>query len=224
MHRFPSTTVRESRKGFPTGTPGTNAGGRESELAMSLIWTRRQWLKVLGGGAAGFTLSRLASAQEAPVATEKAPLEERSIELLNTHTLEHANVVFKRGREYDAAALETLKKLLRDHRNGEMHDIDPRLYDQLFELALAANCHPHYEVISGYRSPESNDRMSAKPGSGVAKKSLHMQGRAMDVRLKNCDCARLRDLALTAKQGGVGYYERSDFVHIDTGNFRTWTG
>jgi len=191
---------------------------------MSLIWTRRQWLKLIGGGAAGLTLSRLAGAQDAPAAAEKAPLEERAIELFNTHTNENAHVVYKRGDEYDPAALETLKKLLRDHRNGEAHDMDPRLYDQLFELAAAANCHPHYEIISGYRSPESNDKMSSKSGSGVAKKSLHMQGRAMDVRLRNCDCAKLRDLALAAKQGGVGYYERSDFVHIDTGNFRTWVG
>jgi len=192
---------------------------------MSLIWTRRQWLKVLGGGAAGFTLPRLAGAQDGSVvAAEKTPLEERSLELFNTHTSEHAHVVFKRGAEYDPAALETLKKLLRDHRNDEAHDMDPRLYDQLFELAVAAKCHPHYEIISGYRSAESNDKMSSKAGSGVAKKSLHMQGRAMDVRLKNCDCAKLRDLALAAKQGGVGYYERSDFVHIDTGNFRTWVG
>ena len=185
---------------------------------MSLIWTRRQWLKVLGGGAAGFTLSRMAFAQDA------APLEERSLELFNTHTNEHAHAVFKRGSEYDTAALETFKKLLRDHRNGEAHDMDPRLYDQLFELADAAKCHPYFEIISGYRSAESNDKMSSKPGSGVAKKSLHMQGRAMDVRLRNCDCSKLRDLALAAKQGGVGYYERSDFVHIDTGAFRTWVG
>ena len=119
---------------------------------------------------------------------------------------ENARVVYKRGADYDAAALATLKNLLRDHRNGEMHDMDPRLYDQLYDLALAAHCEPHYEIISGYRSPESNDKMSAKPGSGVAKKSLHMQGRALDVRLKNCECAELRDLALAAKQGGVGYY------------------
>lgn len=179
---------------------------------------------MLGGGAAGLTLSRLAGAQDAPAVAQKAPLEERAIELFNTHTNENAHVVFKRGEEYDAAALETLKKLLRDHRNGESHDMDPRLYDQLFELAQAANCHPHFEIISGYRSPESNDKMSSKPGSGVAKKSLHMQGRALDVRLKGCKCSALRDFALSAKQGGVGYYERSDFVHIDTGAFRTWVG
>ena len=188
-------------------------------------WTRRRWMKSLLAGSAGLTLARFASAQDAAVvAAEEAPLEERNLELFNTHTNEHAQVIFKRGADYDPAALEVLKKLLRDHRNGEAHDMDPRLYDQLFELARAAKCHPHFEIISGYRSPESNDKMSSRPGSGVAKKSLHMQGRAMDVRLKNCDCAKLRDLALAAKQGGVGYYERSNFVHIDTGNFRTWTG
>jgi len=190
---------------------------------MTGIWTRRRWIKTLLMSSAGMGLSRLASAEGA-VSQENLPPEERSIELFNTHTNEHANVVFKRGSEYDSAALETLKKLLRDHRNGESHDMDPRLYDQLFELAVAAKCHPHFEIISGYRSPESNDKMSAKPGSGVAKKSLHMQGRALDVRLKNCSCAELRDLALAAKQGGVGYYQRSDFVHIDTGTFRTWVG
>ena len=184
----------------------------------AVIATRRDWLKVLGGCTAGFALSRLALAQDAPAA------DERYLELFNTHTQEQAHVVFKRSGKYDQAALDTLKKLLRDHRNGEVHDMDPRLYDQLYDLAVAANCHPHYEIISGYRSPESNDKMSARPGSGVAKKSLHMQGRAMDVRLKNCDCAKLRDLALMAKQGGVGYYQRSNFVHIDTGAFRTWVG
>jgi len=182
-------------------------------------------MKSLIAGGAGLTFARAALAQQASVvAAEEAPLEERNLELFNTHTSESARVVFKRGAHYDPAALQTLKKLLRDHRSGEMYDMDPRLYDQLFDLARAASCHPHYEIISGYRSPETNDKMSSKPGSGVARKSLHMQGRAIDVRLKNCDCAKLRDLALAAKQGGVGYYERSDFVHIDTGTFRTWTG
>jgi uncharacterized protein YcbK (DUF882 family) len=180
-------------------------------------YTRRHWLK-------SAIASSVVLACSPAAFSEDAPPEERTLELYNTHTREHARVVFKRGPDYDAGALDTLKKLLRDHRNGEMHDMDPRLFDQLFELARAAKCDPHYEIISGYRSPESNDKMSSKPGSGVAKKSLHMQGRAMDVRLKNCDCATLRDLALAAKQGGVGYYQRSDFVHIDTGNFRTWTG
>lgn len=174
---------------------------------------------------AGLSLVRWASAEA--VAQEKTAPEtpvERSLKLFNTHTNETVNVVFKRGNEFDAAALTSLNHLLRDHRNGETHEIDPRLFDQLHDLAAAAKCAPHYEIISGFRSQESNDKMSAKPGSGVAKKSLHMQGRALDVRLKGCSSAALRDLALEAKQGGVGYYQHSDFVHIDTGAFRTWAG
>ena len=187
-------------------------------------WTRRRWMQTALAGSAGLSLARLvlADAGQAESATAKIP--EQSIELLNTHTNESVSAVFKRGTEYDADALAKLKHLLRDHRNGESHDMDPRLYDQLHDLALAAHCEPHYEIISGYRSPESNDKMSSRPGSGVAKKSLHMQGRALDVRLRHCPCSDLRDLALAAKQGGVGYYERSDFVHIDTGAFRTWVG
>ena len=179
---------------------------------------------VLSAGA-GLSLARWASAEA--VAQEKADAgkpEERSLKLFNTHTNETVNVVFKRGNEFDAAALTSLNHLLRDHRNGEVHEIDPRLFDQLHDLAVAAKCDAHYEIISGFRSQESNDKMSAKPGSGVAKKSLHMQGRALDVRLKGCFSSELHDLALAAKQGGVGYYKRSDFVHIDTGAFRTWAG
>ena len=184
---------------------------------MITIWTRRRWIKTVLAGSAGLGLSRLASAEEA------APVE-RHLELFNTHTGETASVVYKRGAQFDVVALATLKKVLRDHRNGEMHDMDARLYDQLHELALSAHREPRFEIISGYRSPESNAKMSARPGSGVAKKSLHLQGRALDVRLKSCPCTNLRDLALAAKQGGVGYYRRSDFVHIDTGAFRTWIG
>jgi uncharacterized protein YcbK (DUF882 family) len=176
-------------------------------------------------GSAGFSLSRLAFAEDVAAATAEAekPIV-RSIELFNTHTSETLRAVYKTGHEFDTTALSGFNHLLRDHRNDQLHEIDPRLFDQLHDLAQAAHCDARFEIISGYRSPESNDKMSAKPGSGVAKKSLHMQGRALDVRLKGCPCSDLRDLALAAKQGGVGYYQRSDFVHIDTGAFRTWVG
>jgi uncharacterized protein YcbK (DUF882 family) len=157
-------------------------------------------------------------------APESAPAAERRLKLFNTHTSETVDVVFKRGDEYDAAALTALRNVLRDHRNGESHDMDAGLYDQLFDLAAAAGVEPSYEIISGYRSPDSNSKMAARPGSGVSKNSLHMQGKAIDVRLKNCSVEKLRDLALAAKRGGVGYYQRSRFVHIDTGRFRTWIG
>jgi uncharacterized protein YcbK (DUF882 family) len=156
--------------------------------------------------------------------TVELPVEERSIELFNTHTRATAHVVYKRGDQYEKAALEQLDKVLVDHRSGETHPMDPALFDQLYDLALAAGVPPSYEIISGYRSPESNSKMAAREGSGVSKRSLHMQGRAIDVRLKGCTVEKLRDLALAAKRGGVGYYQRSQFVHIDTGTFRTWIG
>jgi uncharacterized protein YcbK (DUF882 family) len=192
---------------------------------MNGMWTRRRWLNAALAAAAGVTFARLGFAQaQAQAGSSEAGIPERQIELFNTHTNETAKVVFRRGDKYQEDALATLRKVLRDHRNGESHDMDAALFDQLYDLALAADCEPSYEIISGYRSPESNDKMSSRPGSGVAKKSLHMQGRAMDVRLKNCSCEKLRDLALAARRGGVGYYQRSNFVHIDTGAFRTWVG
>ncbi len=164
-------------------------------------------------------------AQEAVTApAPAAPVLERRIKLFNTHTSETVDVVFRRGEVYDEKALETLRNVLRDHRNGESHEMDRGLFDQLVDLASAADVEPSYEIISGYRSPDSNSTMAARPGSGVSKNSLHMQGKAIDVRLKGCTVEKLRDLALAAKRGGVGYYQRSRFVHIDTGRFRTWTG
>jgi uncharacterized protein YcbK (DUF882 family) len=178
---------------------------------------------VMAAGAAA--MSAAVPGQRAGVlAAEEAPPEERYLELTSIHSGKTVRAVYRRGAEFDPGALEAFKELLRDRRNGELHDIDARLYDQLFDLARAAGVPPHYEIISAYRSQESNDKMSARPGSGVSKKSLHMQGRAIDVRLRNFGTAKLRDLAIAAKQGGVGYYQRSDFVHLDTGRFRTWDG
>ena len=190
---------------------------------MSQDWTRRRLIQTVLAGGAGLTLARLAGAEDIAAAeAPKAPA--FFLELYNTHTSETASAVVARGAKLDSTTLALFRNVLRDHRNGESHDMDPRLFEQLHDLALAAHCDARYEIISGYRSPESNDKMSSRPGSGVAKKSLHMQGRALDVRLKGCPCSTLRDLALAAKQGGVGYYQRSDFVHIDTGAFRTWVG
>lgn len=173
----------------------------------------------LGGGSRASGQGVLA-AEESPSAAG----DERYLTLTSIHTRHTVRAVYKRGPTFDPTALESFKNLLRDRRNGELHDIDAGLYDQLFDLARAAGREPNYEVISAYRSPESNDKMSARPGSGVSKRSLHMQGRAIDVRLRDFPTSRLRDLAISAKRGGVGYYERSDFVHLDTGRFRTWVG
>jgi uncharacterized protein YcbK (DUF882 family) len=99
--------------------------------------------------------------------------------------------------------------------------MDPKLYVLLSDLARTAGLEPRYEVISGYRSPATNAGLIAR-GHHVAKQSMHMQGRAMDVRLHGIELAAFRDLALAAKRGGVGFYPRSNFVHVDTGRVRTW--
>ena len=177
----------------------------------------RSWLRIL----TGLMLVARAVGQDT---SAPAPAEERAIELYNTHTRETVRVVYKRGNDFVPEALARLNHVLIDHRSGEVHEMDPRLFDQLFDLAAAAGVEPSYEIISGYRAPESNAKLAAVPGSGVSKHSMHMQGRATDVRLKGCTVEKLRDLALAAKRGGVGYYRRSQFVHIDTGRFRTWIG
>jgi uncharacterized protein YcbK (DUF882 family) len=183
-------------------------------------WTRRRLMQTAIAGSAGLTLAHFASAKGEAVS--ETPLE-RTLELHNTHTGETVSLVYRRGDTYLAPAIASLRKVMRDHRNGESHDIDLVLYDQLYDLAHAAKCDARFEIISGYRSPTSNAKMAAA-SRGVAKHSLHVHGRAIDVRLHGCSCTNLRDLALAAAKGGVGYYRRSDFIHIDTGRFRTWNG
>ncbi len=196
-------------------------------LHMNEIWSRRQFVQTAFATGAGLTIARFATATATTAqgeAVSETPVLERQLELHNTHTNETVSVVYRRGEDYLPNAVESLRHLMRDHRSGEAHDIDLKLYDQLHDLARAARCEPRFEIISGYRSPASNASMASRPGSGVAKKSLHMEGRAIDVRLHQCPCDDLRDLALAAAKGGVGYYRRSDFVHLDTGRFRAWNG
>ena len=147
----------------------------------------------------------------------------RWLELFNTHTAEALSLAYRDARGLVAPALGKLQWILRDHRANEAAPMDPLLFDQLADLAQAAGVEPRFDIISGYRSPRTNARL-AGAGRGVARRSLHMEGRAIDVRLRGVSCADLRDLALAAGRGGVGYYRSSDFVHLDTGRVRSWAG
>jgi uncharacterized protein YcbK (DUF882 family) len=182
-----------------------------------MSWNRRRVL-LSGGALAGATLAARLTTAEAKDADES-----RHIELYSLHTAERLNIVYWRDAAYDAAALEKIEQLLRDFRNNERHEIDPKLLDYLTTVAAALGKEPKFSVISGYRSPQTNQRLHEK-SSGVSEHSLHMQGRAMDVRLNGIDCAELAARAIELKLGGVGYYRASDFVHLDTGKFRTWRG
>lgn len=185
---------------------------------------RRQLLRWLTLGPAALALASrqgLAAAANAPL--ERSAWAPRDLSLRNLHTDERMVVRYFDQGAYLPQALARLNHLLRDHRSGEATTMDPGLFDQLHVLAACAGCEPHYEIISGYRSSRSNETLR-ETSSGVAKHSLHMEGRAIDVRLHGTACSSLRDLALAQGRGGVGYYAKSDFVHLDTGRVRSWAG
>jgi uncharacterized protein YcbK (DUF882 family) len=143
--------------------------------------------------------------------------------LLNTHTGEVTDTVYRTDSGYLPGELGRLDWLLRDHRTGEVLPLDARLFDLLRELASSVGLEPRYQVISGYRSPATNAMLVAN-SDGVSSRSLHMEGKAIDVRLEDLPLERLRDLALARQAGGVGYYPASDFVHLDVGRVRSWSG
>ena len=147
--------------------------------------------------------------------------EERKLSFYNTHTHERLMVIYKECENYIPEALKRVNYILRDHRTGEIHPIDPKLMDYLYDVLTRVGNHGEVHIISGYRSPRSNTKLR-KRSKGVAGGSLHMQGRALDFRLPGTDIAVLRDTALAMKRGGVGYYKKSDFIQIDTGRVRFW--
>jgi len=148
-------------------------------------------------------------------------IQERRLSFYNTHTRERVTVIYKKGDGYVPGAMEKIGYILRDHRSNEIHAIDPRLMDFLYDLLTKVNNHGEVHIISGYRSPKTNAKLRQK-SKGVAGGSLHMQGKALDFRLPGTDTAVLRDTARKMKRGGVGYYKKSDFIQIDTGRVRNW--
>jgi uncharacterized protein YcbK (DUF882 family) len=147
----------------------------------------------------------------------------RRLTFVNLHTGERLESEYFRANGYVPDSLAAIRTVLRDFRNDEQHVIDPKLMDYLYDVARRAGVAPEFSVISGYRSPRTNAQLRER-SSGVARHSLHVEGRAIDVRLAGVGCADLAGCALDLARGGVGYYRRSDFVHLDTGVFRTWNG
>jgi len=146
---------------------------------------------------------------------------ERSLAFKNLHTGESLRATFWAEGRYLNDELKAVNRVLRDHRSGDVHPMDPKLLDLLYALQQLVAVAGSFHIISGYRSPASNQKLRSKSG-GVAKKSLHMQGKAIDIRLPGCKLQHLRNAALELKAGGVGYYAKSDFIHVDTGRVRRW--
>ncbi len=145
----------------------------------------------------------------------------REVSFLNAHTGEKFKGEYWQKGRYLPDAFKEIKHIMRDHRTGEIFPIDPRLVDILFVLKKKFNTNNHYRIFSGYRSPATN-KMLRRSSFGVARKSLHMQGQAVDLRLPGYSLSALRRQAMALRAGGVGYYPKSQFVHLDTGRVRHW--
>jgi uncharacterized protein YcbK (DUF882 family) len=145
----------------------------------------------------------------------------RSVSFVHTHTGERLTAAYWKDGEYQPEVLDQVNRLLRDFRTNEVHAIDPALLDLLFDLRIKVGSERAFHVISAYRSPKTNE-MLRKSSDGVAEHSMHLLGKAIDIRLESFPTARLAEVARSLRRGGVGYYAASDFVHVDTGRVRYW--
>jgi uncharacterized protein YcbK (DUF882 family) len=145
----------------------------------------------------------------------------RTLAFVSTHTEEKILATYWRDGVYDRGALKDINYVLRDFRSGEIAAIDRNLLDLLADLHHRSGSRKPFQVISGYRSPQTNAMLAAE-SSGVAKHSLHMEAKAIDIRLSDVALHDLQQTAVGMKAGGVGYYAKSDFIHVDTGRVRYW--
>ena len=179
--------------------------------------SRRDFMKIGTGFLASCLLPSAGWAALSPDHTR------RSLSFYNTHTGERLSVCYFKNGAYCPDAMAKINHILRDHRTGDTKAMDPTLLDLLACVHRQLGCSTPFHIISGYRSPKTNAALRRQT-TGVAKFSYHMLGRAIDIRLPGCKTRQLRNLCMDLKEGGVGYYPRSDFVHLDTGAFRTWKG
>jgi uncharacterized protein YcbK (DUF882 family) len=177
---------------------------------------RRRFLKIFAKTALCgiFPASALA-------AIDRLAVSKRVLSLYNIHTGQSSDVCYYAQGRYQPDALKKIDHILRDHRTGESNPIHKELLDLLYSISRTLDRPARFHIISGYRSPETNAMLREK-SKCVAKDSLHMEGEAVDIRVPGCDTRWLRNVCMTLKSGGVGYYPKSDFVHVDIGHVRFW--
>ena len=174
--------------------------------------SRRGFLGAAVCAAAGLLLPKGAFA---------SPLSPRVLRFDHLHTGEKLAIEYWKGGTYEAHGLQAINHLMRDFRTGDEHPIDTALLDLLHGLAEDTGTRRPWEIISAYRSPATNAALHSR-SDGVASRSLHLRGQAIDIRLGDVALKDLRRAALASRRGGVGYYEDSNFVHVDTGRVRAW--
>lgn len=166
----------------------------------------------------GPLLASLSSASQ-----QTLPGNERALSFYHTHTGKALDIVYSRDGEYIPSALEEINGFLFDFRTGDRAEMDVELLDLIYDVREALGSDGTYQVVSAYRSPKTNEMLRGRSqNTGVAKRSQHLLGKAIDVRLEGVNTATLRNTAIAMQRGGVGFYEASDFVHIDTGRVRRW--
>lgn len=183
-----------------------------------MVHSRRRFLKAGLMAAAACILPPLGAQASTPPRTKAS---RRELRFYNTHTNESLDICYCAEGRYLPEALRAVNHIMRDHRTGEVRPIDPRLLDLLHGIGKQAGDAPPLHIISGYRSPATNASLRRRSG-GVARRSLHMQGTAVDIRIPEIPLPRLHKIALGMGKGGVGYYPKSDFVHVDIGQVRHW--
>lgn len=195
--------------------------GQATEQVINSVQRRlflRQSLSATAAvGLAALTSNSYASALTAPIFDP-----DRKLRLVNTHTWEKLDVVYWSQGRYITESLEKINNLMRDHRANESIDMDTKLIDDLHNLYGLLDSNERIHVLSAYRTKATNAKLR-KRSSGVAKYSLHMEGRAIDISLPGRAANTVRKAALSMETGGVGYYASSGFVHIDTGTVRNWS-
>lgn len=182
------------------------------------IGARRKFLKGLAYGTVAASMPGFTGIAKASTNWLQRP---RELAFYNLHTEEKLSLTYFEGGQYITDAVKELNYLLRDHRSDDVYSMDLELYDLLYDLQSMLGGNKTLQVISGYRSPSTN-AMLKRQSSGVAKKSLHMLGQAIDIRIEGVDSRVVQKASIAMKRGGVGYYRQSDFVHVDTGGVRKW--
>jgi uncharacterized protein YcbK (DUF882 family) len=181
-----------------------------------------QFKSLLSAGLIAFLVLSAAPAARAADASPAADSGSYRLRLYHLHTGERLDLVYRIGDQYLAGPIAELNHFLRDHRSGDVKDYDIREFDLLHDLLVKlGRPDSEIDIVCGYRSLASNNYLR-KRGPGVALNSQHIEAKAIDIRIPGVPTAEVRDAALSLQRGGVGYYEKSDFVHVDVGRVRNW--
>jgi uncharacterized protein YcbK (DUF882 family) len=185
-------------------------------------WTRSCHLDMRSLAICLFALTLFTPSIACTAVPMVASAPEYRLRLFHTHTGQRLDIVYRRGDSYIPEALVQLNEYLRDHRTGAVLAYDRRVFDLLHDLnAKLGRAESEIDIVCGYRSPWSNEFLRTH-GHGVAVHSLHMEAKAIDIRMPGVATSTLRDAALSLHRGGVGYYAQSNFVHVDVGRVRRW--